>query len=188
MTTLEVKENFPVCTCTGRLLGGQKGRGCYPIMSGHAPTVLHGGIHLNKELCTHLGEGPRTSQVWIKKRENWPKVNKDLEELSYIVDFKHFTTACVMREEAHTLSLWVCISACVCAHFPPTLCNPMSCSPPGSSERGIFQRILEWVAISYYRGSSWLMDRTHISLVSPALAGRSFTVGPPGFPASVLNK
>ena len=32
MTTPEVKENFPVCTCAGRLLGGQKGRGCHPIV------------------------------------------------------------------------------------------------------------------------------------------------------------
>ena len=31
-----------------------------------------------------------------------------------------------------------------------TLCNPMDCSPPGSSIPGIFQaRILEWVTISY---------------------------------------
>ena len=35
----------------------------------------------------------------------------------------------------------------------PTLCNPMVCSPPGSSVHGIFQaRILEWVAIPYSRG------------------------------------
>ena len=31
----------------------------------------------------------------------------------------------------------------------PTLCNPMDCSPPGSSVHGILQeRILEWVSIS----------------------------------------
>ena len=37
----------------------------------------------------------------------------------------------------------------------------------GSSVDGIFQtRILEWVAISYSRGSSWPRDRTHISRVS----------------------
>ena len=37
----------------------------------------------------------------------------------------------------------------------PTLCDPMDCSPPGSSVHGIFQaRILEWVAISFSRGSS----------------------------------
>ena len=33
MTTPEVKENFPVWTCAGRLLGGQKGRGHHPIIS-----------------------------------------------------------------------------------------------------------------------------------------------------------
>ena len=38
----------------------------------------------------------------------------------------------------------------------PTLCDPMGCSPPGSSDHVILQaRILEWVAISYSRGSSW---------------------------------
>ena len=34
----------------------------------------------------------------------------------------------------------------------PTLCDPMDCSPPGSSVHGIHQaRILEWVAISFSR-------------------------------------
>ena len=37
----------------------------------------------------------------------------------------------------------------------PTLCDPMDCSPPGSSVHGILQaRILVWVAISFSRGSS----------------------------------
>ena len=32
----------------------------------------------------------------------------------------------------------------------PTLCDPVDCSPPGSSVHGILQaRILDWVAISY---------------------------------------
>ena len=36
----------------------------------------------------------------------------------------------------------------------PTLCDPMNCSLPGSSVRGILQaRTLEWVAISFSRGS-----------------------------------
>ena len=35
------------------------------------------------------------------------------------------------------------------------LCNPIDCSPPGSSIHGIFQaRILEWIDISFSRGSS----------------------------------
>ena len=49
----------------------------------------------------------------------------------------------------------------------PTLCDPMDCSPPGSSVHGIFQaRVLEWVAISSSRGSSWFKNWTHISYIS----------------------
>ena len=56
---------------------------------------------------------------------------------------------------------------CVCARSCPTLCNPMDCSPPGSSVHGISQAgILEWVAISFSRGSSQLRDRTHVSCIS----------------------
>ena len=44
---------------------------------------------------------------------------------------------------------------CLAAQSCPTLCDPMDYSPPGSSVHGILQaRILEWVAISYSRGSS----------------------------------
>ena len=36
-----------------------------------------------------------------------------------------------------------------------TVCDPTDCSPPGSSVHGIFQaRIVEWIAISFSRGSS----------------------------------
>ena len=45
---------------------------------------------------------------------------------------------------------------CVHAQSWPTLCNSMFGSLPGSSVHGILQpRILEWVAISFSRGSSW---------------------------------
>ena len=56
----------------------------------------------------------------------------------------------------------VCVCVCVCARARVcakllqlclTLCDPMDCSPPGSSVHGIFQaRILEWVAIPSSRG------------------------------------
>ena len=45
-----------------------------------------------------------------------------------------------------------------------TLCDPMDCSLPGSSIHGIFQAIvLEWIAISFSRGSSRPRDRTQVS-------------------------
>ena len=46
----------------------------------------------------------------------------------------------------------------------PTICNTMNCSPPGSPVHGILQaRILEWIAMSSSRGSSWPRDQTLIS-------------------------
>ena len=46
------------------------------------------------------------------------------------------------------------------------LCDPMDCSLPGSSVHGIFQAIvLEWVAISFSRGSSWSRDQTQVSRI-----------------------
>ena len=47
----------------------------------------------------------------------------------------------------------------------PTLCDPMDCSLPGSSVHGILQATtLEWVAISFSRGSSQPGDQTRVSL------------------------
>ena len=49
----------------------------------------------------------------------------------------------------------------------PTLCNSIDCRPPGSSVHGILQeRILEWVAIPFSRGSSWLRNRTRVSCIT----------------------
>ena len=60
-----------------------------------------------------------------------------------------------------------------------TLCDPMDSSLPGSSVHGISQpRILEWVAVSFFRISSWPKDRIHISF----LAGKFFNTEPPGKP------
>ena len=49
----------------------------------------------------------------------------------------------------------------------PTVCDPVNCSPPGSSVRRIFQaRILEWVAISSSEGSSPSRDQMLVSCIS----------------------
>ena len=54
-----------------------------------------------------------------------------------------------------------------------TLCDPMDCSPPGSSVHGILLAgMLKWVAIPFSRGCSWPRDQTHVS----CLAGEFFTV------------
>ena len=49
----------------------------------------------------------------------------------------------------------------------PTLCDPMDCSPPGSSVHGILQaRILDWAAILSSRGSSRPRDQAQVSYIS----------------------
>ena len=59
------------------------------------------------------------------------------------------------------------------AQLCPTLCDPVDCSLPGSSLHGILQaRILEWVAISFSRGSSQPRDGTRVSFI----AGRRFNL------------
>ena len=77
---------------------------------------------------------------------------------------------------------------CMCAQSCPTLSDPMGCSPPGSSVHGLLQaRILEWIAISFSRGSS--QPRSPRSLFSnPCLLyllhwqANSLPLAPPGKP------
>ena len=55
----------------------------------------------------------------------------------------------------------------------PTLCDPMDCSLPGSSVRGIFQaKILEWVAISF----SGDLPNPGIEPGVSRIIGRRFTI------------
>ena len=55
----------------------------------------------------------------------------------------------------------------------PTICDPMDYSLPGFSVQGILQaRILEWVAISISRGSSWSKNQTWVSCIT----SRFFTI------------
>ena len=62
-----------------------------------------------------------------------------------------------------------CVIACACSVTQswPALCNTIDCSLPSSSVHRILQvRILEWVAITSSRGSSWSRDWSHVSCVS----------------------
>ena len=60
-----------------------------------------------------------------------------------------------------------------------TLCNPMDCSPLGSSVCGSLQaRILKWVVLCFSRGSSWPIDQTHFLRCRQIF----FLTEPPGKP------
>ena len=67
----------------------------------------------------------------------------------------------------------LCVCVCVRSLSRVWLYDPMDCSSPGSSVRGIFQtRILEWVAIPFSRGTSRPRDQTWVSHITD----RRFTV------------
>ena len=71
------------------------------------------------------------------------------------------------RKQVEEKGGFVCVCVCLCEHGNvnlksesevaqscPTLCDPMDYSPPGSSLHGILQaRVLEWVVISFSKGS-----------------------------------
>ena len=92
--------------------------------------------------------------------------------------------------------LHICIYVCIYISVYKKISRPvmsdslqsMDYSPPGSSVHGILQaRILEWIAISFSRGSSSPRDWTQVSCI----AGRFFTIirhEPPGKPISVYTE
>ena len=77
------------------------------------------------------------------------------------------------KHDAHRFCIFCC--CCVVAKLCPTLCNPMNCSPPGSSVHEIFKaRMLKWSAIFSSRGSSWPRDWTHFSCLVDSLPLRHY--------------
>ena len=101
-----------------------------------------------------------------------------------------FTVLCQFQLYGKVIQLcecvYTCVYACVCVYVCVymgvwcdksclSLCNPLDCSLPGSSVRGIFQtRIQELVAIFSSRASSWPKDRTCVSF-GACIASEFFT-------------
>ena len=108
---------------------------------------------------------------WLKKKKKVVKISKreaitdwQLEILSKMIE--SFILWMRAFKEAPE---WVSEVAQSC----PTLCNAMDYSLPGFSLYGILQaRVLEWVAISFPRGSSWPTDWTWVSHIP----GRCFNL------------
>jgi len=91
-----------------------------------------------------------------------------------LVSFVHQVNLYFIFTELFWFCLWVYkVKVKVKVKSSLTLCKPMGYSLLGSSLRGIFQaRMLEWVAISFSRGSPWPRDPTQVSHI----VGRRFTL------------
>ena len=81
--------------------------------------------------------------------------------------------ACASSSPEFLMMSSACAVLCLVPQSHLTLCDPVDCSPPGSSVHGILQaRILEWVAMPSSRESRQPRNRTQISCI----AGGFFTI------------
>ena len=124
-------------------------------------------------------------RVARRARHPLSKLDVRAESEAALVQFSHFTdgdrgSVGPKRGRPHPKE-WISILPwCVLKSLQscPTLCNPVGCSPPGSSVHGIHQaRILERVAMPSSRGSSPPRDRTW----SPAWQADSLPLSHRGF-------
>ena len=99
----------------------------------------------------------------VFRKEEWSLIKLTMLCCFLKQDLKDFLVLCGSVGTFKTLRVPVSspnrspvtVAAVTVAQMCLTLCNPAGCSPPGSSVHGISQaRILEWVPISFSRGSS----------------------------------
>ena len=129
------------------------------------------------QLASHC----RRTQIWLRElipteenaslQEPDRKQSFNWQKTGYFQRVAMFTIICLLASCLNSVESKVkserITQSCL------TLCDPMDCSPPGSSVHGILQaRILKWVAISFSRGSSRPRDRTWVSCI----AGWYFTI------------
>jgi len=87
--------------------------------------------------------------------------------------WKNGTSSLLKAGLPQTCHFWKSAVLCWGAQSCPVLCDPVDCSPPGSSVHGILQAsILEWIAMPSSRGPSWPRDQTQVSCI----AGGFFTI------------
>ena len=93
-----------------------------------------------------------STKTWLHptacKLQRWMPQTKQLARQKHSLAYQK------NNKKNETTKNMVQMTVCVLvAESCPILCNPIDCSPPGSSVHGIFQaRILEWVDISFSRG------------------------------------
>ena len=108
--------------------------------------------HLLPRAATAFWESPVFPKTWVTLQSQQGNYRLVLSKKIFGVEV----------DEVKVLMAQLCL----------TLCNPMDCSPPGSSVHGILQaRILEWVSVPFSSRSSQRRDWTWASHT----AGRFFT-------------
>ena len=128
--------------CWGKGQLGSSGRSCtHGYIQNGQPTKIH---------CTAYGTLSTHCYVpaWLMgSGEVWGRMGEWIHVYVWLSPF-----AVHLKQPQRCSSA---VHACVLSHFSPVRLWPCGCSLPGSSVHGIFQaKILEWIAIPFFRGSS----------------------------------
>ena len=125
------------------------------LLATHSKVVngIFGERNMVKRIClisSSLGDYWSSSSGKISETGTWRAPSATSLPAIHLLTLLHLSS------KPSSLLEITCVLCAKSLQLCPTLCNTMDYSPPGSSVRGILQaRILEWVAISFSRGSSW---------------------------------
>ena len=120
--------------------------------------LLHLKYGISESLCQPTWEFPH---LWVSYNEVLHYYCLNLFHLDLLLlEAKHILTDPVLSGSL----LSVCAQS---LQLCPTLCYPLDCSPPGSSVHGVLQaRILEWVVLPSWEGSSRPRDCTCVTFIA----------------------
>ena len=153
--------------------GKSTGVGCHFLLQGIFPTQ---GSNPGLSHCRQTLTVWATREIQSVPLFNLSPVKLPVSRSVVVVSGSRFFT---LSPFSHTFKSKApnVVCCCLVLSHVQLFCNSMDCSFPGFSVRGILQaRILEWVAIPFFRGSSQPRDWTLVS----CLAGRFFITEPPG--------
>ena len=121
--------------------------------------IIHNLVKISSFSCLYI--------VPIKISLRWLVFSRDnVEDMITISSSRLFLF--IGKIKFMIMTVCVCMCVCIISHVW-LFVTPMDCMWPARllSVHGIFQaRILEWVTVSYSRGSSWPRDWTDVSCVS----------------------
>ena len=105
-----------------------------------------------------------TKDAGIQKQNRWPW--EDLRLMGRVISMHILSTWWVKNFSGWLFMVQIQTCCVKLLQLCPTLWDPIGYCLPGSYAHGILQaRILHWVAMSAFRGSSWPRDWTHVSYV-----------------------
>ena len=176
-----------LCWAQGRCLQGKDGR---PSNDGIKSKGREGAVQRGRILSLvtewitpyERGGGSAKPPSPSPAPHDWWNHHRKPGLTTWICRFVLFNEKCE-KLETHIEKSWISchpVALYVVSQSCSTLCDPMDCSPPSSSVHGILQaRILEWVVMPSFRGSSQPKDQTQVSRLT---SGFFLLSEPPGKP------